>query len=103
MVSIPNLALRGLQVRSSLLSSPPPSNAPSITTKLTSPLPSSTALLLHPHPRPLRPPRRIPSLRRRPLRHKLQRLPRHLAIRDRRHGLSRDGSGCAGRNSWSSS
>lgn len=69
------------------------------------PLPPLTDLLRSPHPRPLRPPRRLPSLRRRPLRHQLRSLPRHLAARallrrhrrrlHRRAGWShRRGAGC---------
>ena len=78
MPSIPNLALRGLQVRLflSFISSSPSLKLTSSSSFL------QTALFRNPHPRPLWPPRRISSLRWRPLLHKLQRLPRHLALRD---------------------
>lgn len=84
MPSIPNLVLRGLEVcplpqlfslptfpRCNLQIRPQP--------KLTPPLSSLTDLLRDPHPRPIRAPRRLPSLRRRPLLYKLQCLPGHMA------------------------
>lgn len=64
---------------------------PHLTPKLIN---TPTDLLRGPRPRPLGPPRRLPSLRRRPLLHQLQRLPRHLAARRR---VPRAGRGLRGR------
>ena len=83
MASIPNMALRGLEVALLLLLRAPPKNQTYNTDA------NRPGLLRDPRPRPLGPPRRLPSLRRRPFLYKLQRLPRHLAPRHRIHRLSR--------------